>query len=141
MSDSILNNTIFTESPGQTLYDYSIAGGFDVNGQVTKVYNDEALNQAIGIWLRLKQGEMLYKPTLGGYTYSFVTKSLSEEGRLALKEFLIIGIENDFTPKLNILQLSVEINDADKAYDIFLNVQTKDLKIQAEFKDSFKVVA
>lgn len=141
MSDSILNNTLFTESPGQTLYDYYIDGGFDTNGQVTKVYNEEALNQAISIWLRLKRGEMLYKPTLGGYTYTFITKTLSEDGRLALKDALIVGIENDFTPKLNILELTVDINDADKAYEVFLKVQTKDLKIQADFKDSFKIVA
>ncbi len=134
-----MTNSIFVDTNENIIFDFDKTGGFDANGQMQKIYGEEAMQNAISMWIESFKGEVLRDPRSGGYVRYYIQKSLSEEAQSGLIEAITTGFEQDFSPELELKELIVEPEFSNKAWLIRLSVRSTRFKIETVTEDRLKV--
>jgi hypothetical protein len=81
--------------------DYSLERRTTAEGEVKRYYNENALAQAIKVWLASGRGEKTR--TVGaGWVMPFIGKALSKENAESLRQNIVLGLTTDFSPALTI---------------------------------------
>lgn len=133
MSDIFILNNIFNEDLSNTIFDFPRNGEIDRQGQIKKVYGEEAVINAIQIWIKSKKGERLRDPVGGGYITQYLTKPVNEDTQLAMQEAFIAGFQQDFEPTLTLTKLL--LIPKEKAWDIQIQAYSRDLKISINVEE------
>ena len=89
------------------------------NGDLKEIINNEALEQAIKIWVTSQKGEKI-RTTGGGVLMPFIGKTLDEENADRLKQVLKQGLEESFQPNITIVDLKVIPNVEKKLWEIYI---------------------
>lgn len=126
MSD-LLDN-FFTQDLSNTLFDFPKQGFIDNYGQIAKVYGNDALENAVNIWIKSQRGERLRDPIGGGYIVPLLKKPVNEDTQTQLTEAIVTGFEQDFQPLLTLQSLEVIPLDSYQ-WNIKISALSKDLKI------------
>lgn len=91
----------------RSFYDTSLVGTRNDNGAIEELYGKDAFENSIIIWLTSFKGDVLRKPSRGGYLIPHLTKPMSDDRILDIKDAIQIGFVEDYEPDV-ILQ-SIEV--------------------------------
>jgi hypothetical protein len=67
--------TIFNQDQSLSFIDYERIASFDSQGALNVLFNQDALDNSISLWLQSDGGEKLREPLYGGYVFSLVKKT------------------------------------------------------------------
>lgn len=89
------------------IFDYDIRGGIDEFGRIKRLKNQDALANAIIMWLTSSKGEIIRHPNRGGPLLRWLKRPMTEEIRVRIKESIEDDLENRFSPRLVVETVSV----------------------------------
>lgn len=93
-----LSLNLLNKDNASTIVDFDIEGGVNSKGQLTKLYGQEALNNAIKIWLESQKGDFYGFPERGGHLIKILSKEMSDQ----VQQELIAVIRNTLTIEFDI---------------------------------------
>jgi hypothetical protein len=111
-----------------TIYDTYLFGGTNNNGEIKQLWGNEALTNAIKLWLSLYQGEILRDPLKGGYLINLLSKPMSESQSVKIKKDIERGLINEFSPVLKNIKVSVTPNYDKRFWSITIEAFSTDIK-------------
>lgn len=119
-------------------YDFDYRGGVDSTGAMRQVWNEGALNNAIKMWLASYSGEILRRPSAGGYIASAIAKPMGQIEADELEEDIRAGLSSDFRPLLKIRELSVVADNTNRIWNIYLDVYSPDTGIYTKVSERIR---
>lgn len=108
--------------------DFPIVKEITRGGELKTYKNSEALTQAIKIWLVCQKGEKIRSLT-GGILLPYLGRVLSENNANNIRKVIIRGLEEDFSPRLTIVDLKVTPDNNKNRWVIDLVGYNADLAI------------
>jgi phage baseplate assembly protein W len=100
------------------IIDFALGGGFDANGVMNYLTENQALANAIKIWLITPRGDVIRSGDKGGTVYSYLNVPLSPDNAQSLREEIISGLQYDFYPPLTTKYLNVVADNIKRAWVI-----------------------
>lgn len=120
------------------IQDHSYLGELDERGGINQVWGKDALDNAILMWLASFQGDILRRPTKGGYVRPLIDKPLSDDNATILEMRIRDGFSKDFRPYLDIMELEITPNYEERVWDIYMVIKSNDLKMITEVSEKIK---
>ena len=120
------------EQQNKNLYDVSIFGSVDKNGNINELWGREALSNALKYWLTSAKGDFIRNPTIGGGLYQHLSKPMTEDRATFIQDGIAIGLREDFGQYLQILAINVTPYYTEKYWKIHLKVWSPLIKDEAE---------
>lgn len=120
------------------VYDLSLFGNIDENGQIEEFYDKKAVENSIIVWLTSYYTDCIRRPNKGGYLTRLLYKPMSEKNITEIKQVLIDGLEKDYELEVTLQELKVEPDFANKIWNIFIKVYIPEIKDNAEISVSLK---
>ena len=120
------------------LYDHDLKGGINDNGEINQIWEKDALNNAIKLWIASFKGEMIRRPNRGGYITRWLLKPMQSTDIDQIKMALRDGLEQDFVPYLEILDLSIIPDYENRQWKFYMEVYAPDLKIKTIISERIK---
>jgi len=111
-----------------SVYDLNILGEVDNNGQIIELYDKEAVENSIIVWLTSYQTDILRNPGRGGYLTRFLNRPMSEDNRKNMLDALIDGFNQDFNLVLQLKSLSIDPDYEGKIWNIYIEAYIPDIK-------------
>ncbi len=111
------------------VYDSSLSGGVDANGQIQQLWGPDALNNSITMWLLSFEGDIIRVPKRGGYITPWLFKPMNTKNIDKISMAVRNGITQDFIPTLTLLAMSITPNFDKRYWEVFLQVFAKSLQI------------
>lgn len=97
--------------------DYPIIKETKGNGELKTYRNSDALAQAIKIWLSSSNGEKI-RTRSGGILIPYIGKLLNMENANDMKNAIVFGLQNDFNPPIEVVNISVIPNVEKRRWEI-----------------------
>ncbi len=97
--------------------DYPIYKEVKSNGELKTYKNSDALAQAIKIWLSSSKGEKI-RTRSGGVLIPFIGKLLTTENANSMKNAIVFGLQHDFTPPIEVVNIDVYPNVEKQRWEI-----------------------
>ncbi len=119
-------------------YDLSLFGEMDANGQIEEFYDKKAVENSIIVWLTSYYTDCIRRRNRGGYVTRLLYRPMSEKNITELKEVLIDGFEKDYELEVELEELKVEPDFANKIWNIYIKVYIPEIKDNAEVSVSLK---
>ena len=117
-------------------FDYPFYKKINKNGSIVEFSNSDALAQAIKIWLASKRNEKIR--SLGaGILYPYLGKIMDDDTASNIKDRIIDGLKNDFTPPMEVVSCNVIPNPEKEMWEIELVAFNSDLQIGVNTKTFF----
>lgn len=87
--------------------DYDLTGTSNQQGNIPVLTDQEALSNAIKLWLCSFRGERLYRPNKGGWIVGSLMKPMSEDRAVEMEKNIKIGLRTDFQPSIEVTRCKV----------------------------------
>jgi hypothetical protein len=129
---------IFSQTNYPILYDFDYRGGLDTKGAMREVWNEQALNNSIKMWLASYGNEIIRRPGSGGYFTALVMTPMSQVDVDNVISTIRLGLVADFRPFLKINRLEVRPDYKNKIWEVYLEVYSPDLGIYTEVSEKIK---
>lgn len=120
------------------VYDIDYQGLRDDKGGLKHVWNEEALNQSIKLWIASFKGDVVRQFNRGGYITYWILKPMTQDIAERIKMSIQDGFYQDFTPYLEIQTLKVEPNFAQRYWYIYMEVYSNALKLLTTVEEKIK---
>lgn len=114
-------------------YDFPFYKKVNKNGSIADMTNSDALAQAVKIWLVSKRNEKI-RSRSGGIIYPYLGKMMDENRASDIKNSIIRGLKEDFTPSLTTVQVEVTPNYEKKRWEIGIVAYNADLAVGVNTK-------
>lgn len=101
-----------------TYVDFGHTGKTDQKGNLTVLKDQEALSNAIKLWICSFRGERLYRPNKGGMVVGSLLKPMSEERASEMERAIKSGLRTDFIPSIEVSKCKVAVDYENAAYHI-----------------------
>jgi hypothetical protein len=108
--------------------DYSMDADVDSEGILKVLSGKEAVENALRQWITSFRGEYMRNPQKGGYVTYWLLKPLNDDTGRAIKEAILEGIYEDFTPQVVVSSLSVVPNYTNMSWEITLEAYSPVVK-------------
>jgi len=79
----------------------------NAQGSLTVLKDQDALNNAINLWVASFRGERLYQPYTGGIVINNLLQPMSDRQAEAIRRDIIEGLSNQFDPSINVAKCIV----------------------------------
>ncbi len=120
------------------IYDYDISGKVGLSGDILQVWEQDALINSLKMWISSRRGGIIREPTRGGYLIDWLTKTMSETNIENLEMSIRDGIDQDFSPHLQIINLIVSPDTKKRQWNIYMEVFSPELKLRAVLDERIK---
>ena len=90
------------------IHDIDIYGREETSGKPFEILNEEAINNALTLWLTSKAGDFLRNPTVGGILDRILFKNIESESLDKWLFSLKNAVFFEFIPSIDIIDLSIE---------------------------------
>lgn len=100
-------------------FDIDYRGETNSNGDIKTYIDEEALNQAFKLWIAESKGERL-RTNSGGYLLRHLQKPMNEERARTIERAIKVGLSQDFSPYISVIELTVTPLYKEKKWDIQL---------------------
>ena len=87
--------------------DYDHTGISNQRGNIPVLKDQDALSNAIKLWLCSFRGERLYRPTRGGFVVGSLMKPMSEDRANEIEKAIRTGLRTDFQPSVEVAKCTV----------------------------------
>lgn len=114
-------------------YDYPFYKKINKNGSISDMTNSDALAQAVKIWLVSKKNEKI-RSRSGGIMYQHLGKMMDENRATDIRNAIIQGLSEEFTPPLVPVQIDVIPNYEKERWEIGIVAYNPDLSIGVNTK-------
>lgn len=115
-----------------TFHDIDIYGELNSNGEVKTYAGEDAVKNALQLWMSSKRGEYLFNPELGGPLDAFTFKVMTEESLTLLRFELVNAINREFAPAVNVTNVIFRPDFNNRILDIVLAYQIQETGEQGE---------
>lgn len=120
------------------IYDSDLIGSINVNGKVKELWNKDALDNAIKLWIISSNGELYRNPRKGGYVVPYLSKPMSDDNRDMITFQIKRGLEEDFVPYFIVSTVDVKPNYENKRWDIYIEGYSPNYKEFTQLNISIK---
>lgn len=120
------------------IFDFSVFGELDNNGQLKILTGEEAVFNALRIWVASFRGEILRNISRGGYITYWLLKPMTDENTENLRQAIEDGLYEDFYPSLRVQQLSVIPDYERELWKIELQAYVPYLKDNIYFEEELR---
>lgn len=117
-----------TDNNHVLFYDYPFYKKVNKNGSIDDMTNSDALAQAVKIWLVSKRNEKI-RSRSGGIMYAYLGKMMDENRASDIRNRIIQGLKEEFTPPLVPVQVEVIPNYDKERWEIGIVAYNADLAI------------
>lgn len=100
--------------------DFSLFGDTDENGNLKTLDTVSSIENAFQMWLVSSEGEIPRSPSKGGYIAQWINKPMTPENTEEIRASILEGLEEDFTPYIQVQSLQVTPNYQDRYWEIHL---------------------
>ena len=114
-------------------YDYPFYKKVNKDGSIADMNNSDALAQAVKIWLVSKRNEKI-RSRSGGIIYHYLGKMMDESRASDIRNRIIQGLKEEFTPPLVPVQVEVIPNYDKERWEIGIVAYNADLAIGVNTK-------
>ena len=111
-----------------SVYDLNILGEVDEKGQIIELYNKEAVENSIIVWLTSYQTDILRNPGRGGYLTRYLSRPMSDDNKQSMFDSLIDGFNQDFNIVLKLISLRIDADYENKIWNIYVEAYIPDIK-------------
>ena len=126
--------TFASNENNHTLYfDYPFYKKVNKDGSLADMENSDALAQAVKIWLASKRNEKV-RSLGGGILYPYLGKMMDDDKADEMKGIITQGLQNDFTPPLTPVEVTVVANVEKERWEIGIVAYNADLAIGVNTK-------
>lgn len=115
-----------------TYHDIDIYGELSLSGELKTYAGEDAVKNALQLWLSSKKGEYLLNPGLGGTLDAFSFKTMNEESLTILKFQLMSAIDTEFSPAIRLTNVLFNPDFQNRILEIILAYQIEDTGEQGE---------
>lgn len=120
------------------IYDHDLDGSVDNKGIIKQIYDEEAIKNAINLFLFSLRGDFIGNPDTGGILYNYLSKPMDQVKKEELEKTLQITIEKEFFPNLTITSLKVKPNYKKRYWDITIKGASTTYQVGFTFSQKFK---
>lgn len=120
------------------VFDFDYSGEFNLNGNLKKVYNREAIENALRMWLCSLRGEIVRFPESGGFLFNLLYRPMDENLIENYKLEILQGFNEDFEPRANIISLNLEPNFSTRVWQIDLTIFIPSMNYELSFSVGLK---
>mgnify|MGYP006424737643 CR=1 FL=1 len=113
-------------------WDIDATGELDPGGKVRTLGSREAVEQALKLWVVSIRGEILRRPTKGGYITQWLYKPLSSDTAGRIQDSIRNGLRDDFPVKVRIKNIRVTPQYERSTYRVQLSIQVPIIQDIAE---------
>jgi len=136
---AVINTSILGDNVNvPVIYDLDLSGGVDSQGQIKQLWGEDALNNAIKMWIASFKGEILRAPGRAGYITQWLVRPMTESNIDDIEMAIRDGINQDFFPVLSILNITITPNYAGRYWEIYIEVYSEILKIRTVVSEKIK---
>ena len=126
--------TFASNENNHTLYfDYPFYKKVNKDGSLADMENSDALAQAVKMWLASKRNEKV-RSLGGGILYPYLGKMMDDDKADEMKGVITQGLQNDFTPPLTPVEVTVVANVEKERWEIGIVAYNADLAIGVNTK-------
>ena len=101
-------------------HDIDVFGDENLDGTPKYYFDEEAINNALKLWLSSKKGDFLRRPELGGIVDRLLFKQMSPEQGAKMSFIIQNAINNQFAPTLKLEKLEVNPNYEQRYWEILI---------------------
>ncbi|MFW6225386.1 MAG: hypothetical protein ACOC3V_00340 [bacterium] len=120
------------------IYDVDYRARTEINGGLKYIWNDEALNQSVKLWLASFKGEIVRDPSRSGYITYWLMRPMNEAVIDNIETAIYDGFYQDFRPYLEIRTLKIEPNYAERYWYIYMEVYSTYLNLETTVEERIK---
>lgn len=120
------------------IYDSDLYCTINPNGKIKELWNKDALDNAIKLWLISNNGELYRNPKKGGYIIPYISKPMSEDNKDMIIFQIRRGLEEDFIPYFIVSNVEVTPNYEKKRWDIYIEGYSPNYKEFTQLNVSIK---
>ena len=124
----------------QSFYDVSLYGTRTSTGAIKELYNVEAYENSMLLWMSSLQGDYLRNTGKGGYLIPHLTKAMSEDRSNALREAIIVGLNDDYERLVIVKEVIVDPDYDNRLYRITVKAFAKDIRANLEVEAILKAL-
>ena len=100
-------------------YDFHLTGKLDKFGDTKSLTDGDAVKQAIQIFFSTSNNEKIHNRH-GGNLNQYLGKIIDDNQTAKIRNAILSGLEESFTPKMTIVNLNVEGDKKNNLYNIYL---------------------
>lgn len=112
----------------ESIYDIDILGTIDNQGNIKELYNKEAVENSILVWLTSYNTDVIRNPGSGGYLTSYLSKPMSPENQQYIYQSLIDGFNQDYNLQVKILAIKINPDYVNKTWAIYIEAYVTEIK-------------
>jgi hypothetical protein len=94
------------------------------------VYNENAIKNALKLWITSYKGDIVKRPNAGGYVTRWLFKQMNDITKQSIYTSILEGIAIDFNNELQVKSLSVVPNYQKRTWELSLIVYSTKYKFE-----------
>lgn len=110
------------------IYDIDILGELNSQGQIKELYNKEAIENSIKLWLTSFNTDSIRFPGRGGYLVYFLYKPMSDSSKEEIRDSIIDGLNQDYDLSVDLKSISVIPDYENKIWNIYVDAYIKEIQ-------------
>lgn len=119
------------------VFDIDLLGNTQ-SGNLKEIYDYEALNNSLKLWIASYRGDYIGMETMGGYVTESLNRPMRDIDIIDVKQAITVGLKNDFKPKLEIISLAVEPDYRKRRWRIMLDAYAPSVNIRVRIDENIK---
>lgn len=100
------------------VYDIDALGTITSQGQIKEVFDKEAIENSIIMWLTSYNTDCIRNPGRGGYLVHFLQKPMSETNKDDIRDSIVDGLYQDYELLVDLKSIDVIPNYNEKYWEI-----------------------
>ena len=122
------------------IIDTNLFGGTDAQGNIKQEIDEDAILNAIKLWIITDQGEIRRNPNYGGDMLYWLVKPLTLENAKHIKTALEEGITQNFGQYVIVDTVDVDIDYSNSMYIIKMLLHIRKLNKQVSLEEKLKTL-
>jgi hypothetical protein len=110
------------------VYDIDLLGTITPQGQIKELFDKEAIENSIVVWLTSYNTDVIRSPGKGGYLVYFLSKQMSDSVADDIRDSIIDGLNQDFNIYVQLKSLTVAPDYEQKIWQIDLEAYVPDIQ-------------
>jgi phage baseplate assembly protein W len=122
------------------IFDSSLSGGTNKRGEIENFIGTKALNNSVIMFLLSYRGEIIDYPNFGGIIVKYLNKPIDQNTANQIKNIVKTSLEEIFTPRLVVENISVIANYERNYYEIKVEGFSPEINTNFKIDEQFNAL-